>query len=78
MKKAAFRDYTVVVEQDEDGFYVGEVVELPGCHTQAKTVEALMERMKEAVALCLEVSSESKAPTFVGLQKIRVPVPSSV
>jgi predicted RNase H-like HicB family nuclease len=55
MKKAVFRDYTVVVEQDEDGFYVGEVVELPGCHTQAKTVEALMERMKEAVSLCLQV-----------------------
>jgi predicted RNase H-like HicB family nuclease len=50
----SFRDYTVVVEQDEDGFYVGEVVELPGCHTQAKTVEELMERMKEAVALYLE------------------------
>ena len=54
MKKAAFRDYTVVVEQVEDGFYVGEVVELPGCYTQAKTVEELMERMKEAVDLCLE------------------------
>ena len=49
-----FRDYTVVVEQDEDDFYVGEVVELPGCHTQAKTVEALMERMKEAVDLFCE------------------------
>jgi len=46
-----FRDYTLVVEQDEDGFYVGEVVELPGCHTQAKTVEVLMERMNEAVSL---------------------------
>ena len=77
MKKAAFRDCTVVVEQDEDGFYVGEVVELPGCHSQARSVEELMERMKEAVALCLEVSLESKAPTFIALQKIRVPVPSS-
>ena len=44
-------DYKVVVEQDEDGFFVGEVVELPGCHTQAKNMEVLMERMKEAVAL---------------------------
>jgi len=77
MKKASFRDYTVVVEQDEDGFYVGEVVELPGCHSQARSVEELMERMKEAVALCLEVSSEGKAPTFIALQKIRVPAPSS-
>jgi len=57
-----FTDYTVVVEQDVDGFYVGEVVELPGCHTQAKTVEELMERMKEAVALCLEACSENVGP----------------
>ena len=48
------KGYTVVVEQDVGGFYVGEVVELPGCHTQARTVEELMERMKEAVDLCLE------------------------
>jgi predicted RNase H-like HicB family nuclease len=67
MKKAAFRDYTMVVEQDVDGFYVGEVVELPGCHTQAKTLEELMERMKEAVALCLEVKSDNKSPSFVVL-----------
>ena len=53
-----FREYTVVVEQDENGFYVGEVVELPGCHTQAKTVKELMERLKKAVALCLEACSE--------------------
>ena len=50
-----FREYTVVIEQDVDGFYAGEVVELPGCHIQVKTVEELMERMKEAVALCLDV-----------------------
>jgi predicted RNase H-like HicB family nuclease len=77
MKKTSFRDYTVVVEQDEDGLYVGEVVELPGCHTQAKTMEKLMERMKEAVELCLEVKSDNKAPSFIALQKIRVPAPSS-
>ncbi len=76
MKKTAFRDYTVVVEQDVDGFYVGEVVELPGCHTQAKNLEELMERMKEAVALYLEVKSDCKSPSFIALQKIRVPVPS--
>ncbi|MFZ2456552.1 MAG: type II toxin-antitoxin system HicB family antitoxin [Candidatus Altiarchaeia archaeon] len=77
MKKGVFRDYTVIVEKDEDGFYVGEVVELPGCHTQAKTVEELMKRMEEAVSLYLEVKSDSGNPSFVGLHKIKVRIPST-
>jgi len=41
--------FTVVVEQDEDGYLISEVVELPGCRTQAKTYDQLMERMQEAI-----------------------------
>ena len=47
--------YSVVIEKDEDGYYVAYVPELPGCHTQAKTLDELLERVKEAVELCLEV-----------------------
>jgi len=70
------REYTVVVEKDEDGYYVGEVIELPGCHSQAKSMDELMERMGEAISLYVEVKSDVKAPVFVGLQKLKVPVPS--
>lgn len=70
------KEYTVVVEKDEDGYFVGEVVELPGCHTQAKSMDELMERMQEAISLYVEVKSDAKAPSFVGLKKVRVPVPS--
>jgi len=49
---------TIKVERDEDGFYVGSVVELPGCHTQAKNVYELLDRLKEAVALYLEEKNE--------------------
>lgn len=41
--------YTVIVEKDEDGWLVSEVVGLPGCHTQAKTMDELLERTKEAI-----------------------------
>ena len=41
------RKYTAVIEKDEDGWLVSEVVELPGCHTQAKTMEQLIERTKK-------------------------------
>jgi len=47
--------FSVVIEKDEDGYYVGTVSELPGCHTQAKTLDELMERVKEAVELYSEV-----------------------
>ena len=47
------RSFHVVIEQDEDGFYVASVPGLPGCHTQAKTLDKLMERTKEAVELVI-------------------------
>jgi predicted RNase H-like HicB family nuclease len=48
------RCFTAVVELDEDGYYVGSVPELPGCHTQARSLETLMERIREAIELYLE------------------------
>jgi predicted RNase H-like HicB family nuclease len=71
MKKP--REFTVVVERDEDGWLVGRVPELRGCHTQAKSLDKLMVRIREAIELCLEVEAEPPARTeFVGLQRITV------
>ena len=64
-------EYTVLIERDEDGYYVGEVIELPGCFTQAKTIEELMNRIKEAIALYLEeVGDVEIKHKFIGLQKV--------
>ncbi len=49
------KKYTIIVEEDEDGVLVGSTVELPGCHTQARTYDELFSRMKEAIQLYLEV-----------------------
>lgn len=49
------RDFDVVIEQDTEGYYVASVPGLPGCHTQARSLDALMERVREAIALCLDV-----------------------
>ena len=51
-------EYTIVIEKDEDGYYVGSVPALPGCHTQGKSIDQLLERMEEAIALWLEVEGE--------------------
>ena len=52
------REFTIVIEQDEDGIYVASVPELEGCHTQAKTLDELRERVNEAIQLYLEVESK--------------------
>ncbi|MCL7415051.1 MAG: type II toxin-antitoxin system HicB family antitoxin [ANME-2 cluster archaeon] len=71
------KKFTIVIEQDEDGIYVASVPELEGCHTQAKTLDELKERMKEAIELYLEVESDlvDEVPLeFVGIQKVEVAV----
>ncbi len=52
------REFNVVIERDEDGYFVASVPELRGCHTQAKSLDVLMKRVKEAIQLCLEVVLE--------------------
>jgi len=70
-------EYTVIIEKGEDGYFIGNVIEIPECHTQAKTVDELMNRMKEAISLCREVKKEVKTPQFIGMQKLKVATPIS-
>ena len=67
------RKYTVIIEKDEDDWLVSEVIELPGCHTQAKTMDELIKRTKEAIRAYLGNSKEEDFSTnFVGIQQIEV------
>jgi predicted RNase H-like HicB family nuclease len=50
------RSYDVVIERDEEGFYVASVPELPGCHTQAQSLDELMSRIREAIELCSAIA----------------------
>jgi predicted RNase H-like HicB family nuclease len=73
MPKASPREFSVVLEQDADGYYVASVPELPGCHTQARSLDKVMARIQEAIELCLEVEDLSSAPTkFIGVQRVTV------
>jgi predicted RNase H-like HicB family nuclease len=67
--------FNVVVEKDEDGYYVASVVELPGCHTQAKKLDQLNQRVKEAIEGYLRVAHPTNMPEFVGLQQLRIKLP---
>lgn len=67
------RQFDVVVERDSEGYFVASVPALPGCHTQAKSLDELMARIKEAIELCLEVQGSPGEPLdFVGVQRVTV------
>jgi predicted RNase H-like HicB family nuclease len=62
------RQFAVVIERDEEGYYVASVPQLPGCHTQAKSLDEVTERIREAVELCLEVAgAPNQTLEFIGI-----------
>ncbi len=66
------KEFTVIIERDEDGYLVGSVPSLKGCHTQAQTMDELFDRMREAIQLCLEEAG-NEAPAnleLVGVHRV--------
>jgi len=66
------REFYVLVEKDEDGYFVGEVPQLQGCYSQGQTLDELMTNIKEVIQLCLEDEDNQHLNEFVGIQKIEV------
>ena len=65
--------FDVVIERDEDGYLVATVPQLPGCHTQGRSLDELTERIQEAIELCLEVDGPPQQRLeFVGIQRITI------
>ena len=67
------RQFSVIIEQDQVGYYVASVPALPGCHTQAKSLDELSVRVKEAIELCLEVEdNDAERLEFIEVQQVSV------
>ncbi len=67
------REFHVVVERDADGYFVGSVPSIPGCHTQATSMDELMVRIKEAIALNLEVDGDDiDRLEFIGVERVTI------
>ncbi len=67
------RIFEVVIERDADGFFVADVPELRGCHTQARDLKTLQKRIKDVISLCLMDEKDSKRDReFVGVQLVSV------
>jgi predicted RNase H-like HicB family nuclease len=69
---ATTQEFYVIIEQDEDGYYVGEVPQLQACYSQGRTLDELMKNIREVIDLCLEEEEDEARPKFVGLQKVVV------
>ena len=65
-------NFTVLIEQDEDGIYVANVPDIEGCYTQGKTVQEVLERIKEAIEVCLDGDNfeHINKMKFVGIQQV--------
>jgi len=68
------REFNIIIEQDEDGYYIASVPELPGCHTQAKSLDKLNERIIEAITLYIEVDKKKleKTSKFFRILKVEL------
>ncbi|MFH1199959.1 MAG: type II toxin-antitoxin system HicB family antitoxin [Candidatus Micrarchaeota archaeon] len=75
--KVENREFSVVIEKGEDGYFVGSVPELPGCYSQGKTKVELLKHMQEAIEGYLSVLREpvEKRSPFVGIERIKVKLP---
>ncbi len=69
------KQFSVIIERDLEGYYVASVPALRGCHTQAKSLDELIVRIREAIELCLEVEGKDMEPLdFVGIQQVSIAV----
>lgn len=67
------RQFDVIIERDQEGMFVGSVPQLPGCHTQGRSLDELIERIQEAVELCLEVEgAPAQTLEFIAIQRITI------
>ncbi len=72
-RRSIERQFDVVIERDTEGYYVASVPRLPGCHTQAGSLDELIPRVREAIHLCLEVQgTPAQELEFVGIQRVTV------
>ena len=71
--EAMAQEFDVVIERDSEGYYIASVPQIPACHSQARSLDEVTERICEAIALCLEVDgAPAHELEFVGIQRVTI------
>jgi predicted RNase H-like HicB family nuclease len=68
--EATKREFYVIIERDEDGYYVGEVPQLKACYSLGETIDVLLFNIKEVIELCFQEECDENILEFVGIQKV--------
>jgi predicted RNase H-like HicB family nuclease len=71
MRQTMKKEFYVVIEKDENGFYVGEVPALEGCYAQGRSIEELMHNMRDVIEMCIEEDPVIQSE-FIGVQKVSI------
>lgn len=64
----------ILLEIDEDGFYIVSCPVFKGCHTYGKNIEEALDNIKEVIDICLEETEIESINQFVGFREIQVSV----
>lgn len=67
---ATKREFYMIVEQDEDGFFIGEIPQLKACYSQGRNLDELVANIKEVIEMCLEEEDFNETSEFIGIQKV--------
>ena len=62
----------VIIETDEDGIFIVSCPQFKGCHSYGKTIDEALERIREAIAVCMEDSNLKQANTVVGFREVEI------
>ncbi len=64
----------IIIEQDEDGYYIVSCPMFKGCHTYGKTVDEAMANIEEVIRMCIEETAADELNRFIGFREIEVAV----
>ncbi|MDP2586337.1 MAG: type II toxin-antitoxin system HicB family antitoxin [Candidatus Komeilibacteria bacterium] len=67
-------NFTVYIERDEDGIFIGSIPTIPSCYAQGKTQEEMLKNLREVLCLCLRNNNKNTLENtkFVGIQNLEV------
>ena len=64
--------FPIIVEMDEDGYYIVSCPIFKGCHTYGETIEEALENIKEVIEMCLEETNIEELNKFIGYREIEI------